>query len=92
MAELLGQTLLEGMACGAPAIATDVCSLPEVVEDGVTGFIVPPNDPTALGEKIRWLRLHPAEARRMGEAARQRVLESFTWDRVVQNCFEAYGL
>ena len=39
--ELLGQTLLEGMACGIPAVCTDVASMPEVVVDGVTGFIVP---------------------------------------------------
>src|SRR6266852_1910553 len=49
--ELLGQTLLEGMACATPAICTDVASMPEVVEDGVTGFVVPPNDPQALRQK-----------------------------------------
>jgi len=43
--ELLGQTLLEGMACEAPAMCTDVASLPEVVQSGVTGFVVPPNNP-----------------------------------------------
>ena len=51
--ELLGQTLLEGMACEAPAICTNVASLPEIVEDGVTGFVVPPNDPAALGDRLR---------------------------------------
>ena len=50
--ELLGQTLLEGMACGLPAVCTRVASMPEVVDDGVTGFVVPPNDPTALGERL----------------------------------------
>jgi glycosyltransferase involved in cell wall biosynthesis len=90
--ELLGQTLLEGMACGAPAICTRVCSLPEVVEDGVSGFIVPPNDSRALGERIRWLTEHPADARRMGEAARRRVLEHFSWSSVVRRCFDAYGI
>jgi glycosyltransferase involved in cell wall biosynthesis len=90
--ELLGQTLLEGMACGAPAICTAVGAMPEVVEDGVTGFVVPPNDPAALGAKIRWLQEHPAEARQMGEAARKRVIDHFSWDRVVDRCFEAYGI
>ena len=52
MPELLGQTLIEGMACGTPAICTDVASMPEVVEDGVTGFVVPPNDPAYLGAKL----------------------------------------
>jgi len=63
-----------------------------VVADGVTGFVVPPNDPRALGERIAWLQSHPREAARMGEAGRHRVLEQFTWDRVVDRCFEAYGL
>lgn len=88
--ELLGQTLLEGMACGAPAVGTDVASMPEVVADGVTGFIVPPNDPAALRGKLAWLRDHPTEARQMGEAARARVLEKFTWPAVVRRCLEAY--
>lgn len=88
--ELLGQTLLEGMACGAPAVCTDVASMPEVVEDGVTGFVVPPNDPAALGEKLRWLAAHPREAAEMGRAARRRVLEKFNWDAVVTRCLEIY--
>ncbi|MDQ3804774.1 MAG: glycosyltransferase family 4 protein [Acidobacteriota bacterium] len=89
--ELLGQTLLEGMACGAPAVCTGVAAMPEVVEDGVTGFVVPPNDPAALREKIRWLREHPAEAARMGRAGRRRVLEKFTWPAVVRRCLESYA-
>jgi len=88
--ELLGQTLLEGMACGAPAICTDVASMPEVVDDRVTGFIVPPNDAAALGQKLNWLFKHPTEARAMGEAARRRVLEKFTWPMVVRRCLEIY--
>jgi glycosyltransferase involved in cell wall biosynthesis len=88
--ELLGQTLLEGMACGAPAICTDVAGMPEVVEDGVTGFVVPPNDPWSLGQKLRWLREHSREAREMGAAGRRRVLEKFTWPTVVRRCLEIY--
>lgn len=91
MPELLGQTLLEGMACGLPAICTAVGSMPEVVEDGVTGFVVPPNDPAALADRIAWLKSHPAEARAMGEAGRRRVLEHFCWDRVVKRCLSAYA-
>lgn len=88
--ELLGQTPLEGMACGAAAIVTDVASLPEVVADGVTGFVVPPNDPVALRSKLEWLRDHPTEARAMGEAGRLWVQERFTWPAVVTRCLAAY--
>ena len=89
--ELLGQTLLEGMACGLPAICTAVASLPEVVEDGVSGFVVPPNDPAALGERLCWLRDHPEAAAAMGLAARWRVLERFTWPMVVRRCLAVYA-
>ena len=89
--ELLGQTLLEGMACGTPAICTDVASMPEIVEDGRSGFIVPPNDPSAICRKLVWLRDHPSEAAQMGASARQRVLDKFTWPAVVQRCLEIYS-
>ena len=88
--ELLGQTLLEGMACEAPAVCTDVASMPEVVEHGVSGFVVPANDPRALGERLRWLHEHRVEGREMGRAGRRRVLAQFTWPLVVERCLEAY--
>ena len=88
--ELLGQTALEGQACGTPAICTNVASLPEVVVDGETGFLVPPNDPSAVRAKIRWILEHPAEAARMGARGRQRVVDSFSWETVVKRCLEAY--
>ena len=88
--ELLGQTPLEGMACGIPALVTDVASLPEVVQDGETGFVVPPNSPDALREKLLWLRDHRDETGAMGQRARAWVEERFTWEAVVRSCFEAY--
>jgi glycosyltransferase involved in cell wall biosynthesis len=88
--ELLGQTLLEGMACGAPGLCTAVASLPEVVENGVTGFVVPPNDSAALSERLCWLRDHPQRAVEMGAAGRRRVLERFTWPAVVKRCLTIY--
>ena len=88
--ELLGQTLLEGMACGIPAICTRVASMPEVVHEGVTGCIVPPNDPPALAERLAWLRAHPDEVARMGAAARRHVLDRFTWPTVVSRCLAQY--
>jgi glycosyltransferase involved in cell wall biosynthesis len=88
--ELLGQTLLEGMACGTPAICTDVASMPEIVQPGVTGFIVPPNDAVALRSKLAWFAAHPDEARKMGEAARASVVEKFSWPGVVRRCLSIY--
>lgn len=88
--ELLGQTLLEGMACGAPGVCSDAASLPEVVRDGKTGFVVPWGDAQALGERLGWLRDHPQEARDMGRAAAEEVRLRFAWPRVVDACLEAY--
>jgi glycosyltransferase involved in cell wall biosynthesis len=78
------------MACGLPAICTSVASLPEVVEDGVTGFIVPPNDPAALGERLCWLRDHPEAAAAMGVAARRRMIEHFSWHQIIRRCLAVY--
>ena len=88
--ELLGQTPLEAMACGTPAIVTDVASLPEVVDDCVTGFVVPPNKPDSLRERLEWLRDHSGDAARMGAAGRQRIAEQFTWSSVVDRCLDHY--
>lgn len=88
--ELLGQTLLEAMACGVPGICTDVASLPEVVDHGVTGLVVPPNDPFALRAAIRWMLEHPERRQEMGVRGRQRVMERFRWPLVVKRCLEIY--
>jgi alpha-maltose-1-phosphate synthase len=88
--ELLGQTLLEGMACGTPAVCTAVASMPEAVADGETGFVVPPNDPAALRVKLEYLRDHAAAAAALGVAGRRRVLDQFTWPRTVARCLDAY--
>ncbi len=88
--ELLGQTLLEGMSCGIPAICTDVASMPEVVVHGETGFVVPPNDPAALRSRLLELRSDPDLRKRLGAAGRQRVLDRFLWSRVVERCLDAY--
>ncbi len=84
-------TALEAMACGTPVVATSVGSLPELVADGRTGLIVPPHDARALGQTIAHLMDHPEEAARLGRAARDHVLQRFTWDAVVDRCLAAYS-
>jgi len=71
-------------------VCTDVASMPEVVEDRVSGFVVPANDPRALGERLLWLHRHRAEGEAMGRAGRQRVQAQFTWPLVVERCLDAY--
>jgi glycosyltransferase involved in cell wall biosynthesis len=69
----------EAMACGLPVVATTGGALPEVVEDGVTGVLVPPGDAPALAQAIRTLMGDAGLRRRMGQAGRERVLENFSW-------------
>ncbi len=88
--ELLGLVLLESMACATPVICTRVGGMPEVVVEGVTGFVVPPNDVAALREKLVHLLAHPDLAEKMGRLGREKMLERFTWDAVVQRCLQAY--
>ncbi|MBI4469793.1 MAG: glycosyltransferase family 4 protein [Acidobacteria bacterium] len=88
--EIFGLVLVEAMACGTPVICSRTGGMPEVVRDGITGFIVPPGDPAALGERIRWLLDHPAEARAMGARGRESVLKDFTWRAVSDRCLAAY--
>ena len=89
--ELLGQTLLEGMACQAPGVCSDAASLPEIVRDGRTGFIVPWGDAAALHDRLSWLRDHPDAARRMGVAAEADVRRRFGWPAAVDRCLQMYA-
>lgn len=82
--------ILEGMAAGRPAVVTDVGGCREVVEDGVTGFVVPPREPTALAMSIEKLVRSPELARAMGGAGRVRVRREFSLDRMVRRNQEIY--
>jgi glycosyltransferase involved in cell wall biosynthesis len=88
--ELLGQTLLEGMACGIPGLTTSVASLPEIIEHNQTGWVVPPNDPDRLRVVIEIIRDHPELCEQMGRRAHSRIKAHFTWEKTINKCFEAY--
>lgn len=88
--EILGLVLLEAMACGAPVLVSRVGGMPELVPEGEVGFVVPPNDPVALGERIRYLYDNPDVVARMGQSAREYALAHFTWDKVALTCLKAY--
>jgi sugar transferase (PEP-CTERM/EpsH1 system associated) len=75
--EGISLTLLEAMARGLPVVTTQVGGSPEVVEQGVTGVLVPPRDPAALAHAITPMLADPPRARQMGLAGRQRVETCF---------------
>lgn len=88
--ELLGLVTLEAMAAGKPVIVTRTASLPELVADGVTGFVVPPHDAAALRQRIGQFLTDTALVRTMGVAARSHVAEQFTWDQAARRGLQFY--
>lgn len=90
LVEIFPLVALESMACGTPVICTNVGGLPELVEDGFDGFIVPPNNSTILMEKIKYFIDNPEESKRMGKNAREKILANFTWDAVARRCIDCY--
>lgn len=78
LVEGFGLVLLEAMACGIPVITTPNTAGPDIVTDGVEGFIVPIRDPETLQQKIEWCYNHPTELAEMGQAARRKA-EQLTW-------------
>jgi glycosyltransferase involved in cell wall biosynthesis len=81
--EGLGTSLLDAMAMARPVVASRVGGIPEMVEDGVTGRLVPPRDPDALAGVLIELIRRPDEQKRMGEAGRTRMLKTFSADAMV---------
>ncbi|MEK6775501.1 MAG: glycosyltransferase family 4 protein [bacterium] len=75
--EGMGRVLLEAGACGKPVVASRVGGIPDVIVDGVTGFLVPSGDPAALSEAVLRLMRDPGSAVKMGEAARKRINEKY---------------
>jgi glycosyltransferase involved in cell wall biosynthesis len=79
------------MGCETPVVATDAGGLPEVVEHGVTGLIVPRGDSAALAGAIGSLLADPARRAEMGRAGRERALRYFDWDRSAEQFEQIYA-
>lgn len=73
-----------------PVVVTDVGSIPEVVENGKTGFIVPPNDSNALAEAIIKLLKDDKLRKEMGENAYRKMKEELSWDKIAEKTIEVY--
>jgi starch synthase len=102
--EPLGIVNLEAMACETAVVATATGGIPEVVEDGATGLLVPfdpvddpsrtPRDPDRfardIAERVNRLLGDPAEAKKMGEAGRRRAVREFSWATVAERVDALY--
>jgi glycosyltransferase involved in cell wall biosynthesis len=84
LSEGLSNTLLESMAAGVPVVATNVGGNTEVVEEGVTGLLVPPRDPEAIAHAVCLLLKNPELASSLGRAGKKSVIERFSLDRMVR--------
>lgn len=89
--EAFGLVLAEAMSCGKPIVATTVGGIPEVVEDGKTGFLVPPGDLAALAGKLVWLARDAGLRESMGRAGRERAAARFDVRAVTRELMEVYG-
>ncbi len=90
ISELLGLAAIEAMSSGTPVICSRVGGLPEVVAHGETGYLVEPGDTDELRDRIRELLSDPQRAAKMGSAAREVVVQRFTWDACAARCLTAY--
>lgn len=89
--EGLGTSLLDAMAASKAIVATTAGGIPEVVDDGVTGLLVPPRDAPALARAVVALLTDPARRERMGAAGFRRVFERFTVERMVEETARLYA-
>jgi glycosyltransferase involved in cell wall biosynthesis len=89
--EGLGTSLLDAMCYGRAVVATAAGGIPEAVEDGVTGRVVPPRQPEALARALAEVLEDREQRERLGAAGRRRFLDRFTAERMVDETLAVYG-
>jgi glycosyltransferase involved in cell wall biosynthesis len=88
--EGFSNAIIEAMAAALPVVATNVGGNAEAVKDGVSGFVVPSDDPAALSAAITRLLSDPSSARAMGEAGKDLVAENFTAEAMMNRITDTY--
>ncbi len=89
IAEMAPAVMREAMACARPVIGTRVGNIPELVKDGLNGFVVEPADEKELAEKIIYLVDNPAQAKMMGEKGRK-IIEERSWEKTAEKLLLVY--
>ncbi len=88
--EPFGITPVEAMACGTPVIGSNVGGIRSTVQDGKTGYLIPPDDPDLLAERLADLYGNPVRLRHFGQQSIRRVNELFTWQKVAHSIDRLY--
>lgn len=88
--EPFGRVIAEGMIAGRPVIATNAGGVPEIIDDGVSGLLVPCGDVSALADAIAYLHDHPIESRTIAEEGRRRAIERFAPERFASEMMAVY--
>jgi starch synthase len=89
--EPLGIVNLEAMACGTAVAGSRTGGIPEVVADGETGLLVPPDDPAELALALNTLLADPDRADAMGQAGRKRAVAEFSWTTIAAQTADLYA-
>lgn len=88
--ESFGVSAVEAMACEVPVIATDVDGFLEVIQDNITGYIVPRNDYKSMASRLLLLYKNKNLRKTMGSESRKRVVELYHWDNNVESMIQIY--
>ena len=88
--EGLPPSVMEALALKRPVVASNVGGIPELIDDGVNGFLVEPGNIDKFVEKILYLKENPGLLKKMGENARRKILENFTEEKVVNRILKVY--
>jgi glycosyltransferase involved in cell wall biosynthesis len=89
--EGLPKVLLEAAACGRPIVTTDVSGCRSLIDGDDIGLLVPPRNPTALATALENLLARPEQRAEMGLRARQKAIDHFCAERVVEDTLDLYG-
>lgn len=86
--EPFGISFAEAMAHRVPCIGTNICAMPEIIQDGVTGYVVPPHDVDTLAARLIEILSSEEQCKEMGEAGFKHYKENYTWDIVTKKILD----
>lgn len=88
--EGFGITFLEANACQTPVIGSNSGGIPDAINNGVSGFIIPPDQPFVLADKILKLFRNPELSVKMGKQGRERIKQNFTWEIITEKLLKYF--